>query len=63
MPFISFDGPKLTKEQKENLVKGLTEVSSEVLKMPKEIISIVIRENEAENVGVGGELLVNRHKK
>ncbi|AKL93798.1 putative 2-hydroxymuconate tautomerase [Clostridium aceticum] len=63
MPHISFEGPKLTKEQKEELVRKITEVSTSVLKLPKEAFTVVIRENDLENVGVGGELLANKLKK
>ncbi|AOY75682.1 4-oxalocrotonate tautomerase DmpI [Clostridium formicaceticum] len=63
MPYISFDGPKLTKEQKEKLVKKLTEASTSVLSMPKEAFTVVIKENDLENIGVAGELLANKYKK
>lgn len=57
MPFITIDGPKVNKETKEKLVKEMTETVSGVLHMPKEHISIIIRENATDNIGQGGKLL------
>ncbi len=60
MPVITIDGPELTREQKEKLVKTLAESTSEIMGLPVEAIVTIIREVEAENVGVGNVLLCNR---
>lgn len=59
MPVITIDGPKLEKEQKEELVKLLSEAASKVTKLPVEAMVVLIRENDDENVGVRGNLLCN----
>lgn len=63
MPVITMDGPKLTKKQKAELVKRFTEVASEVTSIPSQAFVTLIRECEADNVGVGGELLSARSSK
>ncbi|MEN4018027.1 MAG: 4-oxalocrotonate tautomerase DmpI [Methanobacterium sp.] len=60
MPVITIDGPKLTKQQKEQLVKSFAESASEIMGLPVEAMVTIIREVEAENVGVGNMLLCNR---
>lgn len=60
MPVITIDGPKLTKQQKEQLVKSFAESASEIMELPVEAMVTIIREVEAENVGVGNMLLCNR---
>lgn len=61
MPVIVYNGTKLDREQKEQMVKEFTEVASRISKIPTQAFSIIIREDSAENIGVGGELLANRH--
>ena len=60
MPVITIDGPKLTKEQKEELVKTIAEDASKIMGLPVETMMTIIREVEAENVGTGNILLCNR---
>ncbi len=60
MPVITIDAPKLTKEQKAELVKSFAEKASEVMGLPVEAMVILIREVGAENVGVGNILLCDR---
>jgi 4-oxalocrotonate tautomerase len=60
MPVITIDAPKLTKEQKTELVKSFAEKASEVMGLPVEAMVILIREVDAENVGVGNILLCDR---
>ena len=57
MPHIVFDGPILTKEQKKEIVEKFTEIASEVTKIPREVFIVMIKENDPDNVGVGGKLL------
>ncbi|MGE5575941.1 MAG: 4-oxalocrotonate tautomerase DmpI [Syntrophothermus sp.] len=59
---IIFDGPQIKKEQKEQLVKEFTATASRITNIPKDAFIVLIKENNPENVGVGGELLANKHK-
>ncbi|SDC50533.1 4-oxalocrotonate tautomerase family enzyme [Geotoga petraea] len=62
MPFIQFDGGKMTKEKKAELVAKLTETAQEVLGIPTQAFSVIIRENDMDNIGQGGKLLSENHK-
>lgn len=61
MPIIVVDGPPIDVEKKRQLVKTLTESAAAVFgDIP---ITVLIKENALENVGVNGELLVDRKHK
>ena len=55
MPVIAWEGGTLTKEQKKELVRRLTEVATEVTRVPAQFHTVIIREQPDENLGVGGE--------
>ncbi len=57
MPIIEVSGPFLTTEQKRALARGLTDVAATVYDRPRDQIIVLLRENQPENVGVGGELV------
>lgn len=59
MPVVTIDIPKLTKNQKEALVKSVTEDISEISRHPPETIIVLIKEIDFEDIGVGGNLLSN----
>ena len=61
MPTIIVEGPPISVEKKRELVKRLTEVASEVYEI--EHITVLIKENPPENVGINGELLLDRKRK
>jgi len=61
VPTIMVEGPKIEVEKKRQLVKKLTEAAVEVYGI--EHITVLIRENPPENVGINGELLVDRKRK
>jgi 4-oxalocrotonate tautomerase len=64
MPTITVEGPPVPVEKKRLLVKSLTEAAAAAYEdIPTEAIIVLIRENEGENVGVGGELLCDRRAK
>lgn len=44
MPYITVESGALTDEQKEELMKRLTEVSSEVMKVPQKFFVTTIKE-------------------
>lgn len=60
MPVITVDAPSMTKEQKRELVKSFAETASQVMGLPVSAIVVIIREVDAENVGVGNTLLCDR---
>lgn len=61
MPIITVEGPKMRGvEQKRELVEKLTNVAALVYGMEKKHIIVLIREVSPEDVGIGGELLMNR---
>ncbi len=62
MPNIFFWGPKLSKEQKAELVSRFTEAATEITNIPAQAFVVNIVETNPENVGVGGALLVDRQK-
>lgn len=62
MPTIIVEGPSIPDiERKRQLVKKLNDVAVEVYKI--EHITVLIRENAPENVGVNGQLIADRKKK
>jgi len=57
MPFIKIEAGKMNRETKEKLISGLTKVASESLGISEEAFTILIKENETDNWGVGGKVL------
>jgi len=55
MPYITVESGQLTTEQKEKLIKRLTEVSAEIMNMPQEFFIITIKELLDQNIGIGGK--------
>ena len=60
MPCITIDGPRLELARKRELVREVTEAAVKAYGLPKEAMVIVLKENLPENVGVGGELLIDK---
>lgn len=60
MPTITVEGPPIDIEQKRQLVKKLYNAAVDVYKI--EHITVLIKENAPENVGVSGKLLADRRK-
>ncbi len=63
MPVISVEGSKLTKEQKSDLIASLTEVASKIMNVNKEAYIVLIKENDMDNIGVGGVVLSEKLRK
>lgn len=58
MPYVSIRvAGKLTKEQKQKIAQGVTDVISEVANKPKEAVLLFIDEEARENIAKGGVLL------
>ena len=54
MPVITYDGPKLTNDQREALIKEFTEAACRVIpNIPKQAYFVFIRDYPDENIGVG----------
>ena len=60
MPVITFETSPLAKEQKSKVVEGFTKVASEATGIPEGAFYVFIKENESDNVGVGGKLLSDK---
>ena len=61
MPTIFFYGPELDEEKKKELIKSFTESASKLTGIDKSAFTIYLRTSSPDNVGVGGELLRERH--
>ncbi len=63
MPNITVDGPAIKElDVKRKLIKEITDAAETAYGLSREAIVVVIKENSPENVGVGGELIIDRHK-
>lgn len=63
MPVITVEGPQLSRDKKRQLVQKLTKAASEVIQLPEDVFTVLIKENDRDNVGVGGSLLSDKHAK
>lgn len=57
MPVITLEGSKLNKEQKSKLVRELTTSAAKIMNIPEQAFVVLVKENEKENIGVGGQLI------
>ncbi|MBC9786670.1 tautomerase family protein [Heliobacterium chlorum] len=57
MPFIQLEAGKISTEQKEKLIVGLTKVASETLGIAEDKFIVLLKENELDNWGTGGKML------
>lgn len=57
MPYITVESGALSDEQKELLIKRLTEASSEIMKVPQEFFVTTIKEVSDKNFGIGGKTI------
>ena len=63
MPNITVEGLKIEKiEVKRTLVKELTDAAERAYGLPRQTIVVVIKENSPDNIGVAGQLLLDRKK-
>ena len=63
MPVIRVDGPKVADlDKKRQFVKNVTNAASTLYGLPAQIMIVLFQENTPDNVGVGGQLLIDRHK-
>ncbi len=57
MPYITVESGTLSDQQKELLIKRLTEVSSEIMNVPQEFFVTTIKELPDKNFGIGGKTI------
>ena len=63
MPNITVEGPPIKElDRKRRFARELTEAATKAYGLPKEAIIVLLKENSPENVSVGGELIIDRHK-
>lgn len=60
MPVITLEAAKLSKEQKQQLAKEFTESAARIMNTSPSAIYVFLKENELDNVGVGGKLLSDK---
>lgn len=65
MPFVQIDVTRdgVTSEQKQQLIKGATQLLNDVLNKDASLTHVVIREVETDNWGVGGEQVTEIRKR
>lgn len=57
MPIITVEAGKMDKDQKEALIKEFTKTASDILKIDKQAFVVILKENNADNIGTGGKML------
>ena len=57
MPVITIEAGKMAKEQKEALISSCTKVASDILKIQEQAFVVILKENNADNIGSGGRAL------
>lgn len=62
MPVITVEIATLNKEQKKQLISKLTETAAQITNIPEEAFYVFLKENNPDNIGVGGLLLSEKHK-
>jgi len=63
MPIIRVDGPKVTDlDKKRGFVQTVTQAASALYGLPEQAIIVLLQETSPDNVGVGGQLLIDRHR-
>lgn len=61
MPVIKIDCGQLSVDQKERLIKSLTETASSIMNIPESAYVVLLNEMNRDNIGVGGEMLSKKH--
>lgn len=60
MPVIKLEAGKLNKDQKRELIREFTTSASKIMNIPEEAFVVILKENDADNIGVGGKVLSER---
>jgi len=63
VPTAVLDGPPIEDlDIKRVLVKEITDALEKAYKLPRNVFTVLIKENAPNNVGVGGELIIDRRR-
>ena len=63
MPSATIEGPRVEDlEIKRALVKDVTDALEKAYKLPRQVYVVLIKENPPENVGVGGQLILDKRR-
>lgn len=66
MPFVNIkitrEGKRTTAEQKEKIIRGVTDVLVETLGRGQQTTVVIIEEVDPEDYGIGGQTVTNRRK-
>lgn len=63
MPIATVEGPKIADVQaKRTLVREITDALEKAYELPREVYVVLIKENPPENVGAGGQLILDKKK-
>ena len=57
MPVITLEGSRISSTQKEALIQRLTKTASEIMQIPEQAFVVLLKENDPDNIGTGGEVL------
>lgn len=57
MPVVVLETGKLNNEQKKQLISEFTKTVTTVTRVPEELVTIYIKENEPDNIGFKGKQL------
>jgi len=57
MPVIVFEGGKMDLDKKKELISRFTQAAAEITGIATQSFVVYIKENDLDNVGVGGEVL------
>jgi 4-oxalocrotonate tautomerase len=65
MPFVKIDVTRdgVTKEQKQDLIKGVTQLLKDVLNKDFSLTHVIINEVDTDNWGLGGEQVTEIRKR
>ncbi|MCG8501995.1 4-oxalocrotonate tautomerase DmpI [Methanolobus sp. ZRKC2] len=61
MPVIIMKAGKIPAEMKKELIEKLTSAASEVTNIPENAYTVLIEELDLDNIGVGGQVLSEKH--
>jgi 4-oxalocrotonate tautomerase len=57
MPVITVESDKMDKQQKQALISAFTKSASEILNIAEQAFVVILKENSADNLGIGGKML------
>jgi 4-oxalocrotonate tautomerase len=57
MPVITVESGKLATEQKEALIRELTQTASQIMKIPEQAYVVLLNEYDYDNIGNSGKML------